>query len=279
MAVQGFAAAQRKWEDFQQINPHPEYNEAVQAVLDIALKLQPGQPAPEFTLPNLDDQPVSLSQFKGQVVLLDFWASWCVPCINDLPYLRQVKEKTADWPVVFLNISLDADEAAWREAIDKHEIKGVHVRADGWNAEVAKTYQVEWHTFVLLGGLPRADRGGFWFKGEYRRDCSGNREELVRSRFKINTVLTTRTSNGRSDLRRKVMRYMFLAILLMAAPRGAVALTWDFADGSTWGWTAWESNYSNVRGSREPLHSEIVDGVWRIAPVPVADPPFNCARR
>ena len=89
----GFAAAQRKWEEFQEINPYPEYNEAVQAVLDIALKLQPGQPAPEFTLPNLDDQPVSLSQFKGQVVLLDFWASWCKPCIGDLPYLRQVKEK------------------------------------------------------------------------------------------------------------------------------------------------------------------------------------------
>ena len=64
------------------------------------------------------------------------------------------------------------------------------------------------------------------------------------------------------------MRYMLLAILLLVAPRGAIALTWDFADGSTWGWTAWESNYSNVRGSREPLHSEIVDGVWRIAPVP-----------
>ena len=138
----GFAAAQREWEEFQQINPHPEYNEAVQVVLDIALKLQPGQPAPEFTLPDLDGQPVSLSQFKGQVVLLDFWASWCVPCIDDLPYLRQVKEKTADWPVVFLNISLDADEDDWREAIDKHEIKGVHVRADGWSAEVAKTYQV-----------------------------------------------------------------------------------------------------------------------------------------
>ena len=140
---EGFAAAQRKWEEFQEINPHPEYNEAVQAALATALKLQPGQPAPDFTLPNLDGQSVSLSQFKGQVVLLDFWASWCVPCINDLPYLRKVKEKTADWPVVFLNISLDADEAAWKEAIDKHEIKGVHVRADGWNAEVAKTYQVE----------------------------------------------------------------------------------------------------------------------------------------
>ena len=140
---EGFAAAQREWEEFQQSNPHPEYNEAVQAVLDRALKLQPGQPAPEFTLPDLDGQPISLSQFKGQVVLLDFWASWCKPCIADLPYLREVKEKTASWPVVFLNISLDSDETDWQEAIDKHEIEGVHVRADGWGADVAKTYQVE----------------------------------------------------------------------------------------------------------------------------------------
>jgi len=139
---EAFAVAQRKWEDFQEINPHPEYTEAVQAVLEIALKLQPGQPAPEFTLDDLDGQPVSLSQFKGQVVLIDFWASWCGPCINDLPNLRKIKEETADWPVVFLNVSIDEDEAAWREAIDKHEIKGVHVRADGWGAEVAKTYQV-----------------------------------------------------------------------------------------------------------------------------------------
>ena len=63
------------------------------------------------------------------------------------------------------------------------------------------------------------------------------------------------------------MRYMLLAILLLVAPRGAVALTWDFADGSTWGWAAWEGDYSS-RGHKEPLKSEIVDGVWRIAPVP-----------
>ena len=139
---EAFAWAQRKREEFQQINPHPEYNEAVLVALAAALKLQPGQPAPDFTLDDLDGLPVSLSQFKGQVVLLDFWASWCGPCINDLPYLREVKKKTDGWAVIFLNISLDADEDDWREAIDEHEIKGVHVRADGWGAEVAKTYQV-----------------------------------------------------------------------------------------------------------------------------------------
>ena len=137
-----FEFAQRKWEEFQEINPHSEYTEVVQAALYKALKLQPGQPAPDFTLHDLDGQPVSLSQFKGQVVLLDFWASWCGPCIGDLPDLRAIKEKAADQPLVFLNLSLDTDEAAWREAVDKHEIEGVHVRADGWGADVAKSYQV-----------------------------------------------------------------------------------------------------------------------------------------
>ena len=137
-----FELAQRMWEEFQENNPHPEYTEVVQAALYKALKLQPGQPAPEFTLYDLDGQPVSLSQFKGQVVLLDFWASWCAPCIGDLPDLLRIKKKAADKPLVFLNLSLDTDEAAWREAIDKHEIEGVHVRADGWGADVAKSYQV-----------------------------------------------------------------------------------------------------------------------------------------
>ena len=139
---EAFALAHRKWKDFQEINPYPEYTEAVQAALDKALKLQPGQLAPEFTLDDLDGQPISLSQFKGQVVLLDFWASWCGPCISDLPGLRRIKEKTATLPVVFLNVSIDTDESAWREAIDKHEIKGVHVRANGFSSDVAKSYQV-----------------------------------------------------------------------------------------------------------------------------------------
>ena len=137
-----FALTYPKWEDFQQINPNPEYTEAVQEVLYEVLKLQSGHPAPEFTLHDPDGQPVSLSQFKGQVVLLDFWASWCGPCIVDLPDLRAIKEKTAALPVVFLNVSIDTDDAAWREAIDKHGIEGVHVRADGFGSDVAQSYQV-----------------------------------------------------------------------------------------------------------------------------------------
>ena len=65
------------------------------------------------------------------------------------------------------------------------------------------------------------------------------------------------------------MRYFLFAILLLVAPRGAFALTWDFDDGSTWGWTARASNFYYLY---TPLHSEVVDGVWRIALVPGQSP-------
>ena len=137
-----FALVHERWEEFKETNPYPEYNEAIEAALTKALVLQPGQPAPDFTLDDLDGQPVSLNQFKGKAIFIDFWASWCGPCLVDLPDLRQIKEKTAALPVVFLNLSIDTDDAAWREAIDKHELKGIHVRADGFGSDVAKSYQV-----------------------------------------------------------------------------------------------------------------------------------------
>ena len=137
-----FELAREKWEDFEKINPHPEYTEAVATTLHKALRLRPKQPAPDFTLSDLDGQPVSLSQFKEKAVFLDFWASWCGPCISNLAFLRQIKAQMADQQVVFLNISLDESDSAWRKAVAEHGIKGVHVRAHGWGSEVAKSYNV-----------------------------------------------------------------------------------------------------------------------------------------
>ena len=65
------------------------------------------------------------------------------------------------------------------------------------------------------------------------------------------------------------MRCFLFAVLSLVSPLGAFALTWDFADGSTYGWTARATTiYANAEGTNAPLHSEIVEGVWRMALVP-----------
>ena len=69
------------------------------------------------------------------------------------------------------------------------------------------------------------------------------------------------------------MRYLLVAIGLLVAPLGAFALTWDFDEGTTWGWTAQESLLGTDRGVPTTVYSEVEEGVWRIAPVPTGQEP------
>ena len=69
------------------------------------------------------------------------------------------------------------------------------------------------------------------------------------------------------------MRCLLVAIGLLAAPPGALALTWDFDEGTTWGWTAQESLLGTDRGVPTTVYSEVEEGVWRIAPVPTGQAP------
>ena len=153
-----FNIGEHRWAEFLQDNPYPEYTEVVEEVVREASKIKPGQPAPDFTLDDLQGQSVSLSDFKGQAVFLDFWASWCGPCIEAVPHLKELKQQTRDQKVVFLNISLDpADE--WHQAVDEHGLTGVHVHAPGGRqSAVAKLYQVSGiPSYFLVGPDGRMD--------------------------------------------------------------------------------------------------------------------------
>ena len=161
-----FDQGEQRLAEFLQDNPYPEYTEVVEEVVRETSKFKPGQPAPDFTLDDLQGQSVSLSDFRGQAVFLDFWSRGCAPCIEDFPYLEQIKQQTQDQKVVFLSISLDASADRWQQAVNEHGLTGVHVRSPGgWQAAVAQLYQIRSiPTYLLVDpdGLLAGRVDGVW---------------------------------------------------------------------------------------------------------------------
>ena len=67
---------------------------------------QVGRPAPEFQLPNLEGQSISLGDFRGKSVLINFWTTWCPPCRSEMPYIQEVYEEWSDKGLVVLAIDI-----------------------------------------------------------------------------------------------------------------------------------------------------------------------------
>lgn len=92
--------------------------------------LSPGMPAPDFSLPDSSGNLVRLSDFKGQVVYIDFWGTWCIPCIGEIPDALELQKKYANEPVVFLYVALEYDEeniAEWKRFIAGKHIRSVNI--------------------------------------------------------------------------------------------------------------------------------------------------------
>jgi len=107
--------------------------------------------APPFAVTTTDGQHISLDDLKGKVVLLDFWATWCSPCREALPHVRDITKKFQGQPLVVLSVSLDTDEQKWRDFIAKNEMTWLQYRDDGFTGPIAKMFGVEAipHTFTI----------------------------------------------------------------------------------------------------------------------------------
>jgi peroxiredoxin len=108
--------------------------------------VQVGQPAPEISLPNPDGKSMSLSDLKGKVVLLDFWASWCGPCRRENPNVVRVYDKYKSKGFEVFSVSLDRPNGKekWVEAIKADNLKWKYHVSDlqFWNSAPARLYGV-----------------------------------------------------------------------------------------------------------------------------------------
>ena len=102
-----------------------------------------GKNAPQFGFVSPSGEDFELSDFKGKVVLIDFWASWCGPCKREMPYADKIKKHFAQEDVVFLNISVDRNEMAWKNTLRSLDVKGVNGIAKGKDLQaVANGYKL-----------------------------------------------------------------------------------------------------------------------------------------
>lgn len=99
-----------------------------------------GQPAPEFSLTDMQGKPFALSKLRGNIVLIDFWASWCKPCRMENPNMVATYKKYRNKPFKIVGVSLDRAEASWREAIRADGLNWQHVWDQG--GAVATNYAV-----------------------------------------------------------------------------------------------------------------------------------------
>ncbi|MCQ2375193.1 MAG: TlpA family protein disulfide reductase [Salinivirgaceae bacterium] len=122
-------------------------------MLSINLFAQQGKQAPDFTQESLSGESISLSQFRGQVVLIDFWASWCGPCRRENPNLVATYNKYKDKKFksinargfVVLSVSLDVNREAWEKAVKEDKLVwSTHVSdLKGWKNDVAVLYKIK----------------------------------------------------------------------------------------------------------------------------------------
>jgi thiol-disulfide isomerase/thioredoxin len=93
-----------------------------EGLLDEIRNLAIGKPSPEIDGIDLDGQPLTLSNFRGKVVLLVFWGSWCGPCVADIPHERELVERLKGRPFVLLGVDCDEDPAAGRKIIESKNV-------------------------------------------------------------------------------------------------------------------------------------------------------------
>jgi thiol-disulfide isomerase/thioredoxin len=112
--------------------------------------IRQGDLAPRFTVKTLDGETLSSDALKGKVVLLDFWATWCSPCVQAIPALEEIRKKNAGKPFVLVGVSADFDQKTLEQFLKKRGIPGPQVWS-GTRGDLNRMFQVStFPTHIIL---------------------------------------------------------------------------------------------------------------------------------
>ncbi len=110
-------------------------------------KMEKGAISPSFILKDINDNDISLNQLKGKLVYIDIWATWCLPCIQEIPSLKKMEEHFSGKDIHFVSMCYSDELASWKGMVEEKELGGIQLFAPDENIPFFKDYSVE--------GVPR----------------------------------------------------------------------------------------------------------------------------
>lgn len=133
------------YQEYLNTNEHEKYNKIVMDTYQEVNRYAAGQYAYNFTLKDASGNLVSLNDYRGKTIYIDFWASWCRPCVQKLQAMQEMKTELADQEdIVFIHISFDGKSDEWLAKIQESGFTGVHLNApESVKSEVAKMYNIK----------------------------------------------------------------------------------------------------------------------------------------
>ena len=110
---------------------------------EMKAKLAVGAEFPDFEEKDTDGEPLSIGKFKGKVVLVDFWATWCGPCVQELPHVLDAYKTYADKGFEIVGISLDKDQSALTKFTKRQKMTWPqYYDGKGWENKLAQYYGI-----------------------------------------------------------------------------------------------------------------------------------------
>ena len=148
-----FEAAGARYEEYLGMTSPGEFRRMVADEFRTIQSLAPGNRAPDFSGRDITGEMVTLSDYRGQVVYLDFWASWCAPCLREMAHAKELKNKLSNQKdLVFMYVSIDTDQEAWRDMVRLQGIEGIHMNFPGTGTGAPLKYNVKGvPSFYIIG--------------------------------------------------------------------------------------------------------------------------------
>ena len=129
---------------FLQKNAFPIFDDKVEGLYQKYARVSPGAIAPAFEAVDHTGKQILLAQFKGKIVYLNFWASWCGACLRKMEFFDEFQAELTSHGIEIVNISVDENPDSWAAALQTHPFKGYHLLASSAATKnIAVEYGVE----------------------------------------------------------------------------------------------------------------------------------------